>query len=53
MEAMQIIKFLEEAFPNSLPRVEVDRFELGVLIGEQKVLNILKQKLQILDNINK
>ena len=48
MEAYQIVKFLEEAFPNRLPLVEVEQFELGTLVGEQKVIEKLKQKLQLL-----
>jgi len=44
---MYILKFLDEAFPDRLPLDYVNDFELGVLIGQQQLINLLKQKLEI------
>lgn len=43
-----IMKYLEEAFPNKLPLVEHSPFEMGVLIGQQELINKLKIKLDII-----
>ena len=38
-----LIKFLEETYPDSLPRKQVSDFELGFLIGQRGVVDYLKQ----------
>ena len=38
----ELIKSLERDFPNKLPEGFVNDYELGVLIGEQKIINKLK-----------
>lgn len=48
MEAPQILKWLEDRFPNKLPLGKVDEFELGLLLGQQKVLETLRMKLNVL-----
>ncbi len=37
-----LIECLERDFPNKLPPNYVDSFELGVLLGQQKVIDKLK-----------
>ena len=44
---MYILKFLDEAFPDKLPLDYVNDYELGVLVGQQQLINLLKQKLEI------
>ena len=44
---MYILKFLDEAFPDRLPLDYVSDFELGVLVGQQQLISLLKQKLEI------
>ncbi len=50
MEATQILKWLDEVAPDRLPLVEVDRFELGMLVGQQVLINKLKTKLKVEDD---
>jgi hypothetical protein len=38
----KLIECLERDFPNQLPKDYVDKYELGVLIGQQKVIDKLK-----------
>ena len=42
-----IMKFLEEAYPNRLPLTKVSEYELGVLVGQQVLIEQLKIKLKI------
>lgn len=37
-----LIQFLEETYPDNLPRTELSPFELGVLIGRRDVVDYLK-----------
>lgn len=48
----ELIKALTRDFPNELPKQQTTEFELGVLIGQQKVIDKLKfenSKLNELD----
>lgn len=42
-----ILQYLEEAYPDKLPLVQVSEFELGVLVGQQELISKLKHKLRI------
>jgi len=45
-----IIDFLEQQFPDRLPLNKVSEFELGELIGQRRLINILKEKLKTKDD---
>ena len=45
-----ILKFLNDSFPDKLPLDYINDYELGILIGQQQLINILKNKLKISDN---
>ena len=38
----KLIECLESTFPNKLPLKQISEFELGVLIGQQRVIDQLK-----------
>lgn len=38
----ELIKSLERDFPNRLPEEYINDYELGILIGEQKIISKLK-----------
>lgn len=38
----KLIQSLESDFPNKLPTNYIDSYELGVLIGQQNIINKLK-----------
>jgi len=40
----RLIECLERDFPDKLPRNYQDKFELGVLIGQQQVIDKLKSE---------
>ncbi len=42
-----ILKLVEDAFPNRLPLSRVDEYELGILLGNQEVVNFIKEKLKV------
>lgn len=42
-----IMKFLEDSFPNRLPLDYINDYELGILVGQQQLINLLKQKLEL------
>jgi hypothetical protein len=42
-----ILDFLEELYPNVLPIGRVDDFELGVLVGQRQLIEVLKVKLEL------
>ena len=44
---MYILKLVEDAFPNTLPLVQVTEHEWGELIGQQKVVNFIREKLKV------
>ena len=46
---MYILKFLNDSFPDRLPLDYVNDYELGVLVGQQQLINILKNKLQLVE----
>ena len=39
--------WLEEMYPNKLPYTNIDTFDLGVLVGQQQLIEQLKIKLNI------
>ena len=45
-----ILKFLNDSFPDKLPLDYINDYELGILVGQQQLINILKNKLKISDN---
>ena len=47
MDNNYILQFLEEAYPNRLPLKQVSDYELGVLIGQQMLIEQLKIKLKV------
>ena len=48
-----IMKYLEEAYPNKLPHAKIDDFELGILVGQQMLIEKLKIKLNISNKLDK
>jgi len=42
-----VIHWLEIKFPNHLPIKKVSEYELGILVGQQQVIEDLKVKLKI------
>ena len=50
MTAEYILNWMNSAYPNKLPRDNVSPFELGVLIGQQQLIEQLKIKLKIEEN---
>lgn len=50
MEAQQILQFLTTKFPNKLPFEKISEFDLGVLVGQQQVIEDLKVKLKYEDD---
>ena len=47
MENLQIMQWLEEMYPNTLPLYQVTDYELGVLVGQRQLIENLKIKLQL------
>lgn len=47
MENNYIVAWLEEKYPNVLPYKKTDDFELGVLVGQQMLIEELKIKLKV------
>jgi hypothetical protein len=47
METAYLMKKLEEAFPNKLPRGQISEYTLGELIGEQNIIYYLKSLLKL------
>lgn len=47
------MKYLEEAYPNKLPHAKIDDFELGILVGQQILIEKLKIKLNISNKLDK
>jgi hypothetical protein len=45
METAQLMKLIEEAFPNRLPLNHTTEYALGELIGQQQVVNYIKSRL--------
>jgi len=43
----ELIRKLQDDFPNELPRAEISAFELGRRIGHQEVIDKLKVEQQI------
>lgn len=43
----ELIRKLQDDFPNELPRTEISAFELGKRIGHQEVIDKLKVEQQI------
>ncbi len=42
-----ILKLVEDAFPNKLPLSQVSEHEMGELIGQQQVVNFIREKLKV------
>lgn len=47
----ELIRWLEESFPNRLPYKEINSFELGILVGQQQLIEKLKLKLELEEKI--
>jgi hypothetical protein len=47
METAYLMKKLEEAFPNKLPRGQISEYTLGELVGEQNIIYYLKSLLKL------
>ena len=45
-----LIEVLERDFPNKLPKNFKDMYELGILIGQQKVIDKLKAEKEYQEN---
>ena len=45
-----LIECLERDFPDKLPKNFKDMYELGILIGQQKVINKLKAEKEYQEN---
>lgn len=45
-----LIEVLERDFPNKLPKDYIDKYELGVLIGQQQVIDKLKTEKEYQEN---
>jgi hypothetical protein len=41
----EIITLLEARYPNRLPKEEVDKFSMGLLVGHQEVIDFIKDYL--------
>lgn len=48
----ELIKALEKDFPNTLPKTFIDKYELGVLIGQQQVIEKLKIEKKFNEELN-
>lgn len=48
-----LIQALELTYPNVLPTKEVSPYELGILVGEQRVIAKLKYEKSFLENETK
>jgi len=44
---MYILDLVEKAFINKLPLGQVSEYELGELIGQQQVVNFIREKLKV------
>ncbi len=42
-----ILDLVEKAFTNKLPLDKVSEYELGELVGQQQVVNFIREKLKI------
>ena len=42
-----ILKLVEDAFINKLPLGQVSEYEMGELIGQQQVVNFIREKLKV------
>jgi len=42
-----ILDLVEKAFINKLPLGQVSEYELGELIGQQQVVNFIREKLKV------
>ncbi len=42
-----ILKLVEDAFINKLPLSQVSEHEMGELIGQQQVVNFIREKLKV------
>jgi len=47
-DSAYIMQYLEEAFPNRLPLGKTGDFDLGILVGQQLLIEKLKLKLNII-----
>ena len=43
----QLIKWLEEKYPNKVPTYKMSEWELGVLAGERMLIEDIKIKLNV------
>lgn len=46
----KLIDCLESLYPNKLPLNQVTDFQLGILLGQQQVINKLKTEKEIQEN---
>lgn len=49
METNQLIKWLDELYPDKLPKTKVDDYTLGILIGQREVIEQIKLKVSYQD----
>ena len=47
MEMEQMMRWLEEMYPNKTPTTNLDSFELGLLAGQRILIEQLKIKLKL------
>lgn len=44
-----ILDFLEELYPDKLPVRQVSEYELGILVGQRQLIEVLKVKLKMIN----
>jgi len=47
METLQLIQWLDAAYPDKIPTSRVDSYELGILVGQRILIEQLKIKLKV------
>ena len=43
----ELFDFLDRSFPNRLPLKHISDYELGELVGQQRLINILKERFKV------
>lgn len=46
----KLIECLDRDFPDKLPRAYIDKYELGVLVGQQQIIDKLKAEKAFNEN---
>ena len=47
METVQLMKMLDEVYPDRIPLYELEPFDYGVLVGQRLLIEKLKERLKI------